>query len=74
MDQVQIRSCDTCKSMKNMRLEERLKSAFPDAQIQIKCQSYCGPGARTPFAMIDDEIFEAPTIDALIDAIHQYLK
>ncbi|MGL4663008.1 MAG: DUF1450 domain-containing protein [Culicoidibacterales bacterium] len=74
MNKIVIRSCEVCKSMKNQQLEQKLKKEFPDAEIQIKCHSYCGPGSRKPFVMIDDEIFEAPTINELIAEIRTYLK
>lgn len=73
MEQNVIRSCELCKSMKNQQLEQKLKKAFPHAEIQIKCQSYCGPGSRQPFVMIGDDIITAPTIDLLIKEIRQYL-
>lgn len=74
MKKIQIQGCEICKSMKNQRLKERIQKAFPDAEVQIKCQSYCGPGSRKPFVMIDDEIIEAPSIDLLIEAIRQHLE
>lgn len=74
MKQRIIYGCETCKSMKNQQLEQKLKKAFPEMEVQIKCQSYCGPGSRMPFVMIDDEIIEAPSIEQLIEAIHQYVK
>lgn len=74
MKKIQIQGCEFCKSMKNQRLEQRLQKAFPDAEIEMKCQSYCGPGSRVPFVMIDDEIIEAPTIDLLIEAIKKYVQ
>lgn len=74
MKSVRIQSCEICKSMKNQQLENKLTKAFPEAEIQIKCQSYCGPGSRKPFAMIEDEIIEATTIDLLIKEIKSYLE
>lgn len=74
MEKIVIRSCEICKSMKNQKLEQRLKKAFPDAEIDIKCQSYCGPGSRQPFAMIGDDIIDAPSVELLIKEIETHLK
>lgn len=74
MEKIVIRSCEICKSMKNQQLEQKLQKAFPELGVQIKCQSYCGPGSRTPFAMIGDDIIEAPSVELLIKEIRQYLE
>lgn len=74
METIKINSCQICKSMKNQRMPEKLAMAFPEAQIHIKCQSYCGPGSREPFAMINDDIITAPTVDELINEIRKYLS
>lgn len=74
MEKIVIRSCEICKSMKNQQLEQKLRKAFPNVDIQIKCQSYCGPGSRTPFVMIGDDIIEASSIELLIKEIRQYLE
>lgn len=71
---IKISSCEICKSMKNQRLSEKLAKAFPQAQIQMKCQSYCGPGSRQPFVMINDDIITAQTVDMLIKEIEKYLS
>lgn len=74
MKKTVIKSCDRCKSMKHQNLREKLGKAFPESELDIKCQSFCGPGGATAFAIIDEEYIYGNSIDQLIAQIKKSLE
>lgn len=76
MNKPSIRYCDSCKRRGDIvrsKLAPRLKKEFPNAEFDVQCLSFCGPGSRQPFVYLGDTLIYAATDDALIDKIRMEL-
>ncbi|MGL4624697.1 MAG: DUF1450 domain-containing protein [Culicoidibacterales bacterium] len=73
-DQDEIRICDKCKGTNVQTLLPKLKAIAPEAKYAVGCQSFCGPGRKKPFAIVNDKAILAPTEDELVAKVAKELK
>lgn len=74
---MKIKYCDKCKRRGHLvkhQLIPKLQKQFPDAEFEVGCLSFCGPGSQQPFVFVDDELVYAKTDDELIDKLCQLYK
>ncbi|OEH93246.1 DUF1450 domain-containing protein [Bacillus solimangrovi] len=70
----EFRVCDDCKGVDVKTLVPKLKEADSNADIQIGCQSYCGPGRKKTFAFVNNRPIAALDEDALMEKVIKKMK
>lgn len=73
-DRDEIRICDKCKGTDVNTLLPKLKVVAPDADYHVGCQSFCGPGRKKPFAIVNDKALLATNEAELVKKVVAQLK
>jgi len=66
--------CDDCQATNIKTLVPKLKNIDPEAEIDIACQSYCGPGRKKVFVFVNDRPVTAIDEDQLLQKVEKRMK
>ncbi|WP_280770839.1 DUF1450 domain-containing protein [Salipaludibacillus daqingensis] len=66
--------CHKCKATNIDTLVPKLEQLDPNAKIKIGCQSYCGPGKKKPFVIVNDKVVSSKKEEKLIEKVEKRMK
>ncbi|WP_280771051.1 DUF1450 domain-containing protein [Salipaludibacillus daqingensis] len=66
--------CDDCQATNSKTLVPKLKKLDPEAEIDIACQSYCGPGRKKVFVFVNERAVSAMDEDQLLQKVEKRMK
>lgn len=74
---MKINYCKKCHDAKRIKslekvVEELTNIVGHEFEVSNRCASFCGPGKKSFFVTIDDDIIEADTYDELITLVKEY--
>ena len=72
-EKVTFRVCDECLGVNLKTLIPKLKKKAPNAEFIIGCQSYCGPGRKQTFTLVNSRICIADTEVELMPLVDEKL-
>lgn len=73
-EKVVFRVCDECLGVNLNTLIPKLKKKAPNAEFIIGCQSYCGPGRKQTFTLVNSRICIADTEVELMPLVDNKLQ
>lgn len=73
-DKVIFRVCDECLGVNLRTLIPKLQKKAPNAEFIIGCQSYCGPGRKQTFTLVNSRICIADTEVELMPLVDEKLR
>lgn len=72
---VEIKFCENNFSYGTDKLAKEIEENFKNAEVSIEpCLGYCGDCAVGPYALVNDELVQADTVEELYEKIKQYLR
>ncbi len=66
--------CQKCKTFDYKVLIGELRTQYPNATFDLKCQSFCGPGSIRPFLAVNERFIEADTIEELLEKTRELVR
>lgn len=73
-EKVVFRVCDECLGVNLRTLIPKLQKKAPNAEFVIGCQSYCGPGRKQTFTLVNSRICIADTEIELMPLVDEKLR
>jgi len=61
--------CDKCVATNIKTIVPRLQELDENAIIDIKCHSFCGPGSKKPFVIVNERTVFANSEDEVIEKV-----
>ncbi len=72
MEVIYCKKCHETKRTKNYDVAcKEIKTAMNIDEVDDYCMSYCGPGTKEHFAVVDDEIISSTSYEGLIDELKE---
>lgn len=74
---MKINYCKKCHDAKRIKSLEKVVDELTnivghEVEVSTRCASFCGPGKKSFFVTIDDDIIEADNYDELITLVKEY--
>lgn len=71
----EIKFCENNFSYGTDELVKQLKDEYKNVDVIVEsCLGYCGDCADGPYALVDDELVKADTVDELYDIIKEQIE